>query len=251
MAAASMGYNLGRMGMFPCPLSVRKGAEMSRYEVVSNLEPGKVLLETDSLDEACYFVGRERLMRRKPPTTFLYLEPFGNKYMEYPPLLAPDVGTLETEWHYDSVPGEPQKSYVLYKDGHPVVMGDEEVLARAARYRDEYYERIWWRRRADRRNGQRPSAARWYMKGNAHHRTMRLDDERDGDSPRIRPGARVPDAWDAREGPVKTSKSWKDQSKRRRQWKPIDMTTPPTDDGKPDGGNAGGTTGGDDGSDES
>ena len=216
---------------------------MSRYEIVSNLEPSKILLVTDSLDEACYFIGRERLWNRKPPTSFSYLEPVGNKFTEYPPLLASDIGAIETEWHYESVPGKLQRSYVLYKDGHPVAMGDEEILARARRYRDEHYERIWQRRRNDRRNGQRPSASRWYRKGNAHHRTMRLDDEHDGENPRIRPGARVPDAWDVRESPVKASKSWKDQSKRRRQWKLVDKTEMPPDEGdETDDGDAGGTS---------
>lgn len=196
--------------------------EMSRYEVVHNCHPNEVLLVTDSLEEACYFVKRHAVtipyFRR-----FDSAQLFENKFKEAPPMLAPDVGTIETEWYYDSEPGKPRKCHVIFCDGHPIMLSDKEVTALAKKWQDTYYDARWQRRMSRYSHGTRPSAVRWYRKGNAHHRTMRLDDERDDENPRIRPGARVPDAWDVREGPVKTSKSWKDQSKRRRQWKPIDM----------------------------
>lgn len=224
-----------------------KGMEtihMSRYEVVHNARPNKVLLVTDSLDEACYFVTRNAV--RAPLR--LFGEPLvpGNKFQEAPPMLAPEVGTIETEWYADSEPGKTRNSHVIMRDGHAIMMSDSEVMAHAKAWRTKVLDPMWDRAFANRYHGSKKGAVRWYQRGNAHRRTMRLDDEHDDECPRIRPGARVPDAWDVRDGPVKTSKSWKDQSKRRRQWKPIDMpeqehaddgggTSGPERDGKTDG----------------
>lgn len=208
----------------------RRG-EMSRYEVVHNLRPHEILLVTDCLDEACWFVGHERLWRMLPWHSFP--EPAGNKFREEPPLLAPDIGAIETKWHVDSVPGELQRSYVIFRDGRPIVMGDDEVLARARRYKRDVLEPAWRDRRGDRRHGRKRPTTRWSPRPNAYHRTMRLDDRRDSEVPSLRPGARVPDAWDNREGGYRISRCWKDQSKRRRQWRPIDM--PPQDDGRDEG----------------
>lgn len=207
---------------------------MSRYEVIHNRRPGDVLLVTNSLDEACHFVNRHRVII--PWAWQAYLPSWQNKDRTAPPMLVPDVGTVETEWHYQSHPGELRNAHVLLKDGHPIMLDDDEIGTRAARWAEKLYAAS--RRR--RRHGRRPRAHQ-YRTGVAYRHTKRLDDERDTETPRVRRGAVPPDPWDAHDGGHKASKSWKDQSTRRRQWKPVDMSGMPdadadTKDGKPEAG---------------
>lgn len=195
----------------------------STYEVIFNPEPSKVILTTNSLDEACSAIihSPQRPCWDDIPETERWhaWERPSNPRLAFPPLLVPGICTLATEWRIRTVPGELTPAFVILKDGHPIMLSDEEIKSRAWAWDKEHMDDRWMRRI----NGTKPSAVRWYQKGNAHHRTMRLDDQYDRENPPIRPGARVPDAWDAREGPVKASKSWKDQSKRRHQWKPMGL----------------------------
>lgn len=193
---------------------------MSRYEIVHNRRPADVLLVTDSLDEACWFVQYHHVRPPYRPHASVF-EPISKKGWEAPPFLAPDVGMPETRWYAESVPGELHNCFVLLRDGHPVLLPDDEVRVRARRWLEGVLVPLWHGHGG---RGRRPPATRWGRRGNAYRHTTRLDDERDDERPRIRPGARTSDPWDARDCPIKMSKSWKDQSKRRHQWRPVDMT---------------------------
>lgn len=211
----------------------------SRYEVIFNPEPSEVICTTCSLDEACSAIihSPKRPSWEDVPEFERWRlwagSPSASHRLDMPPLLVPDICTVATEWGIRMVPGEMVPAFVLLRDGHPIMLPDEEVKAHARAW-DEKHMVSWWQRHS---NGMRPGAFRYYRKGNAHHRTMRLDDRHDEEVPPLRIGARVPDAWDVRDCGHKTSKSWKDQSKRRHQWKPIVADdygqVPPCDDEEP------------------
>lgn len=212
---------------------------MGRYAISHNRHLGTTLFETDDLREACWFLCRNRVT---PTPAWLYGDGGRHRDTEAPPILVPDFGTVETRWYAESVPGKPRNSHVLLRDGTPMMMGDEEVIALADRWWDEVLWPSRLARRRGARRGRRAPATRRRMRGIARRRTTMLDaaaraGDGDGDGrgrgvPGMRPGARVPDAWDPEDGPARASKCWKDQSRRRRQWRPIDMPPqPPRDDG--------------------
>ena len=203
-----------------------------RFTVAYNPKPNTVICETDSINEACWHVfhapqlevSYDRHFRRVPAVPGMLAHEAGERE-------EVDPGFWGRAWERScaAIPdtSRPARVFVLRDRGEVVWLADEEVVERARRWSRHVAEqraralREEAREMSHGKNGYRP-AARAY-RDNRCRSTILAERTSDEGIPRMRPGARVPDWW--WEGPdlVRISKCWKDQSRRRRQWRPLGL----------------------------
>lgn len=192
-----------------------------RYAVVYNRDPCKVVYSTDSINEACHYVwlaSRYSLIWGRRPDHILLVSYIGEDEEAEPSyydlMYARSYGT--------AVPTRrPRDAYAILDHGEIVWLCNAEVQERAHKWSHHEEERREREMRKEARmhgEGGRRNARRW--RRNRYHNVLVADDPVDEDIPRLRPGARVFDWW-YEDVCFRISKSWKDQSKRQHQWRPV------------------------------
>ena len=203
-----------------------------RFTVAYNPKPNKIICETDSINEACWSiyyapqleVRYDRHFRRVPTTPGMLAHEAGEQVEVEPGYWARawerSLGAIPTT----SIPAH---TFVLREKGAVLWLSDQEVIERACRWERHVAERALRARAKEdapacrNENGFRPVA--YACRHNRCRSAILAEHSYDEDVPPMRPGARVPDWW--WEGPddVRISKCWKDQSRRRHQWRPIEL----------------------------